>query len=90
MTDPNMVIEGECNGEEGEDLGKRVYLPGVVIRSKCPECGSPYVKDLGESYLSYPRVGVPYRLTGYCQECNHEWEMGSVVVGLTLTMAEGA
>lgn len=82
-TDPNMVIEGVC---ESTELNKRTHLPGIVIKSKCPKCGKPYENDLSDNHLSYPRVGVPYELTGYCYTCNHEWPMGSVVVGLTLTL----
>lgn len=87
-TDTPMVIEGECKGAE---LDKRTYLPGIVIKSKCPECGAPYEMDLSDRYLSYPKVGKPYELTAYCGEgeCNYEWSLGSVVVGLTLTPVEG-
>ena len=85
--DPNMVIEGECNGAE---LDKRPYLPGIVIKSKCPKCGEPYEKDMSDDYLSYPRVGTPYELNAYCRndDCGHEWPLGSVVVNLTLTVVE--
>lgn len=81
--DPNLTIEGTCQGGE---LDKRTYLPGVVIKSKCPECDAPYVKDLENNYLSYPKVGQPYKLTGYCGQCDHEWPLGEVVLNLTITM----
>ena len=86
VSDPNMVVTGECN--EGAELEKRTYLPGIVIKSKCPQCGEPYRKDMSDNYLSYPKVGEPYELHGYCrnESCGHEWFLGSVVVGLTLTV----
>jgi hypothetical protein len=82
-TDPTMVIEGECKGAH---LDKRTYLPGIVIKCKCPKCGALDTTDLSHEYLSYPTVGEPYRVTGYCVSCEHEWYIGSVVVNLTLSV----
>lgn len=80
----NMTIEGTCVGE-GQELGKRTYLSGITVRSTCPGCGAPYERDLGYSPLSYPKVGVPFVLHGYCTQCSHEWDVGTVVLGMTLT-----
>ena len=75
------TIEGTC---EGAELDKRTYLPGLVIKSVCPKCDAPYVRDFGDNYLSYPVVGKPIVLTGYCGECGHEWNLGWVVLKITL------
>ena len=80
-----MTIEGTCDGGDAE-LGKRTYFPGIVIRSTCPPCGTPYERDMANRYLFYPVVGRPIELTGYCGSCDHEWPLGSVVVGMTLTL----
>lgn len=80
-----MKIEGTC---EATELGKRVYLPGITLRDTCPACGAEYTKDLGDSYLSYPTVGQAKIIHGYCGACEHEWVLGSVVVRVTLEIAE--
>jgi hypothetical protein len=74
-------INGTCNGAE---LDKRTYLPGITITDVCPKCAVPYVRDMKSDYLSYPVVGKPYLLTAYCEECEHYWTMGTVVVRLSL------
>lgn len=76
-----MHIEGVCTGAE---LGKRTYLPGILIRAACPNCGQPYVRDLGDHGLSYPKVGEPEEVHGVCDACEHEWLLGRVVLRLTL------
>lgn len=85
-TDPTLVIEGDCKGAE---LDKSTYLPGIVIKSKCPNCGAPYTQDMSDNYLSHPKVGEPYELHGYCNSCDHEWPLGSVVLNLTVTVVGG-
>lgn len=76
-----LTIEGIC---EGTELNKRFYMPGVVLRSVCPKCQIPYEKDMAEEYLSYPVVGKPKKITGYCEHCEHEWDLGSVIVRVSL------
>ena len=50
---------------------KRCYVPGIIVKSKCPKCGEPFEEDLGEQYLSYG--GLDF--SAYCrdEECGHEW-----------------
>ena len=73
---------------EGVELGKRTYLPGVMLKSTCPKCGTPWTKDLGSDYLSYPVVGKPHNAYGYChnEACEHEWPV-MVIVRLTIEAA---
>jgi hypothetical protein len=80
-----VAIEGTC---EGVQLEKRFYLPGITIKSKCPKCGTPWERDMGGDYLSYPTVGQPSNAYGYCrnEECEHEWPV-MVIVRVTLEAA---
>lgn len=79
--------------ESGVPLDKRTYLPGVVLRSKCPKCGDVAERDLGEDYLSYPTTGDAEDVTFYCErgfdddgegaeECGAEWVGARVTVRL--------
>ena len=34
-----------------------MYLPGIIIKTKCPHCDSLVEIDLGNHYLSYPLIG---------------------------------
>lgn len=77
-----LTVEGTCDTVELNV--KRLYLPGLKLKSKCPNCNAPYERDLGDHHLSYPVVGVPEDLTGYCGGCEHEWALGSVVLRLSL------
>lgn len=36
---------------------KRFYMPGVVLKAKCPHCGAEAEKDFETEYLSYPQAG---------------------------------
>lgn len=61
---------------------KRFYVPGFVLKTKCPKCGGDFERDYGEDYLSYPPVGKPFKETLYCcadvddgGTCEHEWEV---------------
>ena len=50
---------------------KRCYVPGIVVKSVCPKCGTPFEMDLGEQYLSYG--GLDFH--AYCrnEDCEYEW-----------------
>lgn len=43
--------------EGPDELDKRFYVPGVVLTSKCPECGVEKTVDLTHEYMSYPTIG---------------------------------
>ena len=54
---------------------KRFYIPGVVLKEKCPKCGKVVEKDLHhDEYLSYPEVGIN-NIDFYHddEDCEHEW-----------------
>lgn len=70
---------------------KRFYVPGHVLKTKCPKCGSKYERDFGDEYLSYPTAGVTFseHLCCYAQKddgsyCEHEWEV-DLRLDITLT-----
>lgn len=66
-----MKITGTIKGEL--DI-KRCYLPGLKISQKCPHCSSEVKFDGDYEYIGFPDAGVPFQLTMYCRECNHDWE----------------
>lgn len=70
----NEVVTGVAKGEIEE---KRLYLPGLQLEATCPKCHAAYVRDFGDDYLSYPKVGEPEDLTLYCRnrDCDHEWKV---------------
>jgi len=78
-------IEGTVEGASIDV--KRFYLPGVVIKDVCPKCGAPWEHDFGSRYLSYPTVGARVNAGGYCQECDHEWEV-MVVLKVSVELAD--
>ena len=77
-----MAVEITQNFDaKGDEMQKRFYIPGVTLKSVCPECGKEVVDDLGEQYLSYPKVNEPFDYTFYHEQqpeeegkywC-HEW-----------------
>lgn len=63
---------------------KRLYLPFTVTQP-CPACGEVCVRNLSRDPApSFPVLGEPVNLYGYCDKCDHEWEM-PVVIDVTLT-----
>lgn len=78
----SLAIEGAPAGEVD---CKRFYLPGVVLRTVCPKCSAPHVRDFGDHYLSYPTMNAPEVHTLYCDGCSHEWP---VTLRLTVSLAE--
>jgi hypothetical protein len=83
-------LEDEGEGVESIELAKRTYIPGVVLRSRCPKCGAPWERDLSNDYLSYPETGRAERINAYCsaepngEECGEEWVAGYVRVEITV------
>lgn len=66
-----LAVEGSAHGVL--EL-KRLYLPGVVIRQTCTECGHVRLRDYGhDSYLGWPPVNEAFDLPCWCPECDHEW-----------------
>jgi hypothetical protein len=82
---PPVKVIGTCGGAE---LDKRQHFPGIVLKSKCPNCGKAWKKDLAGDYLSYPVVGEPTNAYGYCEneKCQHEWPV-LVIVQVTIVPA---
>lgn len=88
---PGLKIEG--GSVEAVELEiKRCYLPGVRLSSLCPHCGEEITKDLGDEYLSYPKVGEVIKMPFYHEYNNedewadHEW-FESIVLDLTVRPA---
>ena len=69
-------------GGGGEVDVKRLYLP-FEVRDACPECGEITTHDMMDKYMSYPVLGKPYNIGGYCYKCLHEWER-QVVLDVSL------
>lgn len=85
----NLRIEGSATGEIAE---KRLYLHGVTVVANCPQCGGEVRHDLGERYLSYPKLGTAMAYH-FSHECvvgeryeDHEWDE-MVVLRVTLEPA---
>lgn len=53
---------------KGELDVKRFYIPGVKIESKCPKCGTKYVKDLERDYFFEPSVNQPQDFHFECEK----------------------
>ena len=63
---------------------KRLNLPFTVTQP-CPACGEVCVRNLTRDPApSFPVLGEPVNLYGYCGKCYHEWEL-LVVIDVTLT-----
>lgn len=82
----------------GDSIGleldvKRFYIPGVIVHSECPKCGSPKQADLGDDYLPFPVVGVPESIHFYCESeaegpdkyCDTEWAV-EVILDLSVRL----
>lgn len=66
---------------------KRLYLP-FKVTLPCPACGHKWVWSAQTGhYMSYPTFEVPQNLYGYCEECDHEWQVW-VTLDVTMTPAE--
>lgn len=53
---------------KGETINvKRFYIEEV--KTQCPNCGSDKAIILGESYLSYPKIGKKEEAWGLCSDC---------------------
>ncbi|MFA5946845.1 MAG: hypothetical protein WC813_02360 [Patescibacteria group bacterium] len=75
---------------------KRFKIP-VHVTSTCPHCGKSVKKKLdetdGESYLSFPKIGVPIDLNfwhyfegnKHAEADDHEWTV-RVILDFTLTL----
>ena len=78
--DKGLTIEGICTELPDE---KRLYLPGIVLKSTCPKCGQLTIEhDLASDYLSYGNLHVGFCCYAEEQQpdgswkgvgCNHEW-----------------
>ena len=62
------LITGRCTKVDG---AKRLCLPGITVKSTCPNCGLLYEKDLSTDYLSYGDPTIYF----YCEGCEHEWQV---------------
>lgn len=76
-----------------EDVTKRFYLPGVIIRDTCPKCGKVCEVDLGNHCIYYPTFNAPMKFSMYCCEdnggCENEWDIQIVIrVTTELEIAE--
>ena len=65
-----LKIEGKINKRLPT---KRFYLPGIKLKSLCPNCGDEIERDMENGYLEYPKVGKVIEKYFYCDDCNEEW-----------------
>lgn len=75
------TVTVETDTESYEIGVKRFYIPGTVLKSKCPQCGKKVEKDLGDDYLSYPATNTPIHVSMYDGE--HEWTV-CIVLRVTI------
>jgi len=67
-----MIVEGEVRCDEFPV--KRCNLPGLVLKTICPNCQEEVVHDLArDHYVSYPIIGQPFNYDWYCGKCEYEW-----------------
>lgn len=57
---------------------KRFHLP-IIIKRKCPNCSSDCELDLNSDYISYPIINKKERITFYCDGCNINFEVDSIL-----------
>jgi hypothetical protein len=57
-------IQGKASGELEV---KRFYVPGVIVESTCPNCGSKKEKDLSVEYFDYPSINKSQDFYFYCE-----------------------
>ncbi len=77
----------ERHDEKFELEIKRCHLP-FTVSEPCPECGTLRTVDLRTGHLSYPKLGQPQDVYGYCTNCEHEWTM-EVIFDVTLALPPG-
>lgn len=81
------TVTVETETESYEIGEKRFYIPGTVLKSKCPQCGQEDARDLGDSYLSYPEANRPIDVTMAHEvldesgkhDGEHEWTVRIIV-----------
>lgn len=79
-------IIGDCSG----DLNiKRMYLPGLTIKSNCPKCGREESKDFSRDYLADAKVGSPTPVYFFCDDCTDDWQV-QVQISITLEVISEA
>lgn len=57
---------------------KRLYLP-IKLAIECPECKTKLKKSLYDEYLSYPTVNKIEPLVFYCEKCEGEYEVDTIL-----------
>lgn len=77
-----MIIEE--NGNESFSLDVKRFYTNHIIKSVCPNCNTNYVRDCNHHCFSYPSTNTPITITGYCSECEHEWEIGKVILTVSI------
>jgi hypothetical protein len=76
-------ITGTAHGEI--DV-KRLYLPGIKVKSQCEKCSTLVTMDLADEYMSNPSIGAPEPVYFYCDNCEHTWAV-DVILKLSLKLA---
>lgn len=85
------AVVGECTDHE-LDI-KRLYLPGIIVKSACPKCGIRQEQDLDENYISSPTLGEVEEIYFSCDRevkdgkyCEGEWSV-PIVLELKVRLA---
>ena len=68
----------EIRMKEFEIDVKRFYVP-AIIKSNCPKCGEEIVNDYNEQYLSYPTANKIMETHFYCDECDEEFYINTLL-----------
>ena len=69
-----------------DELAKRQYMPGYVVKSTCTKCGNVCTNDMDHAYFSCPIVDEPFDTDMYCEPCDNEWYV-DVVIRMSLELA---
>lgn len=80
----------DATGDNWE-INKRVYVPGVTLKSACPKCGKEWTLNLGHDYVAqYPVSGRPIAVHALCEskDCVSEWMAGRVAYVLTVEIVK--
>lgn len=89
-----LKLEYSADGEKSwpeAAIDKRVYAPGYVLRSTCPNCGYGWVCDLAREYVKqYPVSGHPIDVVCYCESCKHEWVAGRMCYRLVVEVTDSS
>lgn len=66
---------------------KRFYVPGTIIKDTCPNCKTLIENNLDDHYIYYPKFNEKINYPFYCNECEHEWNVG-IIITIQISLAQ--